>query len=139
MTHIIDDNINHPCYGMNCNECETCKFDRDLFVEDKKNNQHMDNYDSCEYCGNLIKNYIGTERLKFNACCGRALINFGSAHRPRIIKANTGPMLPLPTPDWCPKKRGVTKEYLTTSDLQKEIKSHCHHQIMYQLQIQIQK
>ena len=124
MTHIINDtNTNHPCYGMNCNECETCKFDRDLFIEPKKSNQHMNNYDSCEYCGNLIKNYIGEERLKFNACCGRMLIDFGSTNRPRIIKANTGPMLPLPTPDWCPKKRGITKEYLTASELQNEVKS----------------
>lgn len=123
MTHIIDDNINHPCYGMNCNECETCKFDRDLFVEHKKSNQHMDNCNSCEYCGNLIRNYIGEEKLKFNACCGRVLINIGNTDRPRIIKANTGHMLPLPTPDWCPKKRGVTKEYLTTSELQNEVRS----------------
>ena len=123
MTHIIDDNINHPCYGMNCNECETCKFDKDLFVENKKNNQYMDNYDSCEYCSSLIKNYIGDDRLQFNACCGRCMVTFNTYLRPRIIKAKTGPMLPLPTPDWCPKKRGVTTEYLTASELQNEVKS----------------
>ena len=124
MTHIIDDtNTNHPCYGMNCNECETCKFDRDLFIEPKKNNQHMNNYDSCELCNNLIKNYYNQGSVKYNACCGKALITFGCGYRPRIIKANTGPMLPLPTPDWCPKKRGVTREYLSSSDLQNEVKA----------------
>ena len=124
MTHIIDDNnASHPCYGMNCNECETCKFDRDLFIEPKKNNQHMNNYDSCELCNNLIKNYSNQESVKYNACCGRTLITFGCGYRPRIIKANTGPMLPLPTPSWCPKKRGVTREYLSSSDLQNEVKA----------------
>lgn len=68
--------------------------------------------ESCHLCKDLVKNYVGEERLRFNACCGRSLVSMNSFSRPRLIAENTGPMLQLTAPDWCPKKRGVTKEFV---------------------------
>ena len=128
MAHVIEDfnsNPNHPCYGMSCNECETCIFDRDIFADDKPKKENMYLNESCHLCGNLIKNYIGEDRLRFNACCGRSLIGFNSYSRPRVIKAATGPMVPLPPPEWCPKKRGVTKEYITSTEAEQDLVRKC--------------
>ena len=108
---------NHPCDGKDCKDCETCIFDVDLFL-DKRNN--MINNESCYLCNGLVKNYIGEERFKFNACCNKSLISSNGFARPRVIKANTGPMVELTPPSWCPKKRGVTKEFIINTDEEKK-------------------
>lgn len=116
----IDKNHSHPCYGKSCENCETCMFDEYLFNYDKLKKQNMEENDSCHLCGSLIKNYIGDDRLRFNACCGRSIIGYTTFTRPRVIKANIGPMVPLPIPSWCPKKRGVVNEYVSPSVVEEE-------------------
>ena len=39
MAHVLNSEINpnHPCADKNCNECETCIFDQNLFLENHKN------------------------------------------------------------------------------------------------------
>ena len=115
--NMFNENPNHPCHGKDCKDCETCIFDIDIFDRDKYvkqniNKQNMCSSETCHLCGQLIKNYIDDDRIRFNACCGRSLISYNNMSRPRIIQANVGPMLPLETPTWCPKKRGITKEYV---------------------------
>ena len=118
---IYDDcNPNHPCAGKICNECESCIFDEDLFL-DKKHN--MDKCTSCHLCGNLIKNYIDDDKLQFNACCGRFMVLFNTYSRPRLIKAKTGHMLSLTPPEWCPKNNGITNVSIPHSDLIKSLPS----------------
>lgn len=123
MAHVLNAEINpnHPCADKNCNECETCIFDQDLFLENHKNKKDMDVCTSCHLCGNLIKNYIGDDRLQFNACCGRFMVMFNTYSRPRIIKAKTGPMVPLPPPEWCPKNRGVTSMSVSSDMLAQDV------------------
>lgn len=127
MAHVIENdacNINHPCYGMSCNDCETCIFDKDIFDKDayiKINKTEMDISETCHVCGYLIKNYIGDERMKYNACCGRSLIDFNGYSRPRIIKANVEGMTALFPPDWCPKKNGITTVHTNAASLSKEL------------------
>ena len=110
MAHIIDfTNPLHPCHGLDCRECETCIFDEDLFAEkDRKKNSMESN--ECGYCSSLVKNYFGDDKLQFEACCNRSIVNYNSYTKPRTIIAKCGPMLPIKTPAWCPKKRGVIKE-----------------------------
>ena len=59
MTHILDssdiditdvENPNHPCAGKNCNECESCIFDQDLFLDKNQNKKDMDVCASCHLC-----------------------------------------------------------------------------------------
>lgn len=103
-------NTNHPCYGLDCKECDTCIFDVDLFKEDKMKN-------TCNDCSSLVRNYIGENRLQFNACCDRCIINYVSYSRPRNIQYKVGNMLDIIRPTWCPKERGVTKEYKSYTEV----------------------
>ena len=123
MAHVLNAEINpnHPCADKNCNECETCIFDQDLFLENHKNKKDMDVCTSCHLCNNLVKNYIDDDKIQFNACCGRFMVWFNGYSRPRIIKAKTGPMLPLTPPEWCPKNRGVTQMSVSSEMLNKDI------------------
>lgn len=66
--------------------------------------------ETCHLCKELIKNYIGDERVFFDACCARSLVINGTSTRPRLITANASPMSTLTTPNWCPKMRGVLRE-----------------------------
>lgn len=130
MAHVLDSsdiditnvsNPNHPCAGKNCNECDSCIFDQDLFLDKNQNKKNMDNCTSCHLCNNLIKNYIGDDRLQFNACCGRYTIMFNNYSRPRVIRANAGAMLPLDPPEWCPKNRGITNMCISSEALAQEM------------------
>lgn len=110
MAHTIDfTSPSHPCYGLDCSECETCIFDEDLFVEKDRKDYSMES-NECKYCSSLIKNYIGDDKIQFEACCGRSLVDYNSYTKPKTIMAKCGPMLSIITPSWCPKKRGVIKE-----------------------------
>lgn len=73
----------------------------------------------CNNCGNLIKVPLEGDDIRYSACCGRSLITTTSVSRPKTIAAKTGPMVPLPSPEWCPKLRGVTIEYVE-DDVQKQ-------------------
>lgn len=113
--------MEHPCQGKKCNECETCIYDVELFVEKPMESQtNTSNY--CHFCKDLIKNYIGDDRSKFNACCNRVLINLSNGQRPRIIAANIYQTDIINKPTWCPKERGVNKEYYTTNELSNTIR-----------------
>lgn len=144
MAHILDPN--HPCVGKSCEECETCIFDMDIDeiqpsrksplkaanncgqlvkcftgyqcdsceFNEYKNNSDMN--ECCNKCPNLIKNFLGDDRLVFNACCGKVIIDYGEYTRPRVIKYKTGQMLQIDTPDWCPKKNGIDKQVLKPID-----------------------
>jgi hypothetical protein len=141
MAYVIE-NQEHPCHGKTCDQCTTCIFDVDIddiqpkskpmpsqcgqlvkcftgyqcedceykdFKEDKK---MITPKETCNKCQDLIKNFIGDGRLVFNACCGRVTIDYGDYTRPRVIKYKTGQMLQIDTPDWCPKKNGISKQVL---------------------------
>lgn len=110
MANVIE-NTNHPCYGMDCKDCETCIFDVDLFKEDK----NMKN--TCNNCKSLVKNYVGDGMLQFDACCSRCMVTYSNYSLPRNIRYKTGHMVDIETPDWCPKARGVTKEYKSSVDI----------------------
>lgn len=81
--------------------------------------------ETCNKCSDLKKLYLDDDELRFNACCGRSIITFSNGERPRIIKHNTGHMLDVPCPTWCPKKRGVIKEYFNQSNCNNEEKQLC--------------
>lgn len=141
MAYVIE-NQEHPCRGKSCDQCATCIFDVDIddiqpkskqipsqcgqlvkcftgyqcedceykdFKEDKK---MITPTETCNKCQDLVKNFIGDGRLVFNACCGRVSIDYGDYSRPRVIKYKTGQMLAIDTPDWCPKKHGISKQVL---------------------------
>lgn len=110
MAHVIE-NKSHPCYGLDCKDCEKCIFDVDLFNEDNKMKE------TCNKCPSLIRNYTSNDRVQFNACCDRSIINYVTYSRPRNIQYKVGPMLDIITPSWCPKARGITKEYKTYSEI----------------------
>lgn len=116
MTRNIN-SINHPCYGMCCEMCESCIFDEDIF-DDKKTKKMKK---TCNNCTSLVKNFIDDNRLQFNACCNRCLVDYNTYTRPRVIQHKTGSMLEIETPSWCPKERGITKEYCVEKDTVNEI------------------
>jgi len=72
--------------------------------------------EKCNNCPNLIKNFLGDDRLAFNACCGKVIIDYTNYTRPRVIKYKTGHMLDIECPDWCPKKKGIDKQILKPID-----------------------
>lgn len=95
------------CYtGTHCENCE--------FNEETNKDKTMIN-ETCNKCQQLIKNYIDDEKLLFNACCGKVIIDYTTYTRPRVIRYKTGHMLDIHTPDWCPKKRGIDKQVLKPS------------------------
>ena len=107
------ENVNHPCYGMSCEDCTTCRFDVDLFKDGvlptekkkqtKKENKHNNEMKPiCNYCGFLIKNYLDDERRFFNACCTKRMIDNGDVKRPMVIDFNTYEMADIERPNWCP-------------------------------------
>lgn len=87
--------------GMNA--CETCEFN-----EFKDNT--MTKY--CNDCPYMIKNFIDDDKLAFNACCGKVIIDYGEYSEPRLIKKRGGLLLNIDTPEWCPKKNGIDKQVL---------------------------
>lgn len=123
MAHVLDTEINpnHPCADKDCKECESCIFDQDLFLNKNQSKKDMEACTSCHLCPNLVKNYVGDDMIRFNACCGRYTIMFSTYSRPRVIKANAGPMLPLTPPDWCPRNRGITKMCVSSEGFAKDI------------------
>lgn len=104
MAHVLKDTI-LPCNGKSCNDCNECIHDVDLF----NNNDNMK--ETCNNCESLIRNYKGSDRVQFNACCSRCIISYANGNRPRTIEFNTGPMLDIKRPEWCPKAKGFTKIY----------------------------
>lgn len=108
-------NPNHPCHGKECKDCESCIFDIDIKVKDNNMQQNL----TCDFCSSLVKSYLGDDRSKYNACCNRCLVRFNGSteSRPRVIKANVSPMVILPSPDWCPRNKGIVKEYISSDRL----------------------
>jgi hypothetical protein len=92
---------------------------------------------NCNKCCALVKRCVGDEKWKFNACCGKTLVEFYECKLPRIIKENVGEMQEIKTPDWCPliedenkpiiclppstNKPKVTKTYLTYTEKKDEM------------------
>lgn len=118
MTYVIG-NTNHPCYPKDCKDCEICIFDEDLFKDKKMKNKEL-----CNNCESLLKHYVQKNDIQFNAACGKSFILFDRTERPRNIKYKVGPMLDIEAPYWCPKKKGVTKEYADYDSILKEDKEH---------------
>lgn len=113
MAYVIDNGNVHPCNGKDCCECETCIFDIDINeIQPKVLNKNRTMNEMCNKCPNLIKNFIDDDRLAFNACCGKVIIDYGNYSRPRVIKYKTGQMIDIDTPSWCPKKNGIDKQIL---------------------------
>lgn len=81
----------------------------------------MQQKQTCQFCGCLIKNYLGTNRTKFNACCGKFFITYPKGTRPRIIQANIEDSANIATPSWCPKIMGVTSRTIASQDLIDEV------------------
>ena len=98
MAHII----NHPCEGMDCRECETCKFDAPIPEYEPPEKKATPN-SLCNYCGYLIKNYRDHGDVKYNACCGKHLVQSDGVTRPRTISFRIQDPVDIPIPDWCPK------------------------------------
>ena len=91
------------CNGLSCENCETCKFDEDLFIP---KNQSMKPI--CNYCEYLVKNFLGDDRRFFNACCSKNLVDCGSYVRPMTIEYHTFQMADIERPFWCPIKEKET-------------------------------
>lgn len=100
MTHIID----FQCNGLCCKDCETCKYDEDLFIPkgESKRNSKSNMEHICNYCGYLTKNYDGEERRFFNACCSKMMVDCGAYKRPMVIDHHTYEMADIKRPSWCP-------------------------------------
>ena len=98
MVHII----NHPCEGMDCRECETCKFDAPI-PGDEQQETRISPASLCNYCGYLIKNFGDHGDVKYNACCGKHIIESDGVRRPRTISFRIQDPVDIPIPDWCPK------------------------------------
>lgn len=56
----------------------------------------------CNYCGYLIRNYVGDDRRFFTACCGKNLIVSGCISRPTIIETEVHEACEIDRPSWCP-------------------------------------
>jgi hypothetical protein len=99
----INFNYEHPCFGRNCTQCETCRYDEP--IPDKPPVKVLAQYiaPTCNKCGYLIKKYRDKETLLFNATCGKYLIQTGGTDRNRIIAYNVSPHVGIEIPDWCPK------------------------------------
>ena len=94
--------INHPCQGKDCRLCETCIYDEPIPDNGAKSPKALDKI--CNYCGYLVKSYKEHGDVKFNACCGKHIIESGDYVRPRTIRFNVeGDNEDIPKPDWCPK------------------------------------
>lgn len=96
MTHVIF-NEDHPCFGMSCENCETCKFDEP--IEDT--NPLLPR---CNECGFLIKKYMAGGTIAYNATCSKHMIVTDGVERERVIQRNvSGKNATIYAPDWCPK------------------------------------
>ena len=113
--------VNHPCRGKSCEECETCLFDVDIFKDGVKPNKKI-NLESCNFCDSLIRNYVGDYTPQFNACCGRCIIDYGEYSRPRTIVFKVGASVDIKVPSWCPRERGIFKEQIPYKLLNKDNK-----------------
>lgn len=67
--------------------------------------------ETCNKCNDLRKTYLGEDKLRFDASCNRSVVRYPNREEFKLIKACTGVLLDIPCPDWCPKKRGVIREY----------------------------
>lgn len=122
--------IDNPCFGKSCNDCETCIYDMDIddmnncgqFVKCysgancdtcvDRDTESSDKMTSCEKCPKLVKNYLDDSCLAFSAHCDGVKIWCNNSYYPRLLKAKTGPMLPIETPEWCPINKGVDEQIL---------------------------
>ena len=67
---MIDFQEGHPCRGMDCKDCITCRFDEDLFPDGVQPNK-KENMDRklCNGCVNLERNYEMRFGGRFDAAC----------------------------------------------------------------------
>ena len=97
----------HPCRGMDCKDCITCRFDEYLFPDgvqpNKKKENNMDRK-LCNQCVNLERNYEMRFGGRFDAACKICTYEALGATRPRRIDFNVSVGSDIVTPDWCPLK-----------------------------------
>ena len=87
----------HPCHGMSCENCITCKFDEPIL----DNNPLLPR---CNECGYLVKKYMVGGTISYNAACAKHMIITEGVKRERIIQRNvSGTNAVIYAPDWCPK------------------------------------
>lgn len=119
---MIDFGDGHPCAGKDCIECETCIFDRELFLdgitpnEEKKNktsNNMCSNNRLCNNCPNLTRNYEHCEEGHFDAACKVVSYEAFGEKRPRRIDYNLAPNQSIASPTWCPLKDSGAQLLLT--------------------------
>ena len=102
---MIDFQEGHPCRGMDCKDCETCRFDEELFPDrvqpNKKKENNMDRK-LCNACENLEKNYEMRFGGRYDAACKLCKYEALGTSRSRRIDFNVGVGQDIVTPNWCP-------------------------------------
>lgn len=97
----------HPCRGMDCKDCVTCRFDVELFPDGvQPNKKKADSMDRklCNGCVNLERNYEMRFGGRFDAACKVCTYEALGSKRARRIDFNVSPSSDIVTPDWCPLK-----------------------------------
>ena len=105
----------HPCAGKDCRNCETCIFDRDLFVggvmpnerikeENNTLNKNMCNFKTCNECRYLKRMFEGCGQGRFDAACEAVTYEAFGISRPRRIDYNLDYDSTIIAPSWCPEK-----------------------------------
>ena len=93
--------FSHPCEGLSCENCVSCKFDEPLFDElEQKEEKEME---TCNLCGYLIKAFVGCDKLTFNATCGLNMSCSPSYLKPTTIAYGLNRYDEVKRPSWCPK------------------------------------
>ena len=100
----------HPCRGMDCKDCETCRFDVELFPDgvqpNKKIKENMAEKRLCNNCVNLERIYEMRSGGRFDAACKVCLFEAFDQKRPRRIDFNVGANSDIVAPNWCPLIEG---------------------------------
>ena len=102
---MTDFGAGHPCNGKDCMECETCIFDKELFIDKIQPNkkENMGNSSRlCNLCVNLGKSYEHREKGRFDATCKITTFEGLQGPRPRRIDYNLAETQDIPCPTWCP-------------------------------------
>lgn len=102
----------HPCSGKDCKDCETCIFDRELFLDritpneelKNKTSNNMCNNNFCNNCSHLSKHYEHCDNGHFDAACNLVSYEAFGTSRPRRIDYNISANQTIVSPTWCPLK-----------------------------------
>lgn len=102
MTELVQ---GHPCSGKDCKDCETCIFDKDLFIDKVQPNKKEEimNCKICNLCTNLEKTFDHSETNRFDASCRAVPYDdaWGKT-RNRRIGFNLSVAQDIVCPNWCP-------------------------------------